>query len=105
MNRRSIYKLALTQLGRGNFRDATSNLGMKLSSKRTTRIRKDRLIYSCLQRSGRDVYKRQVQVRDLKKYFPIRRGVFRRTVGHIRAVDGVSFDIYKGCLLYTSRCV
>ena len=37
-----------------------------------------------------------VQVRDLKKYFPIRRGVFRRTVGHIRAVDGVSFDIYKG---------
>ncbi len=37
-----------------------------------------------------------VQVRDLKKYFPIKRGVFRRTVGHIRAVDGVSFDIYKG---------
>jgi len=37
-----------------------------------------------------------VQVRDLKKYFPIRRGVLRRTVGHIKAVDGVSFDIYKG---------
>ncbi len=37
-----------------------------------------------------------IQVRDLKKYFPIRRGVLRRTVGHIKAVDGVSFDIYKG---------
>ena len=37
-----------------------------------------------------------VQVRDLKKYFPIRRGVLRRTVGHVQAVDGVSFDIYKG---------
>jgi len=37
-----------------------------------------------------------VQVKDLKKYFPIKRGVLRRTVGHIKAVDGVSFDIYKG---------
>ncbi len=37
-----------------------------------------------------------VQVRDLKKYFPIRRGVLRRTVGHIKAVDGISFDIYQG---------
>jgi len=37
-----------------------------------------------------------VEVRDLKKYFPIRRGVLRRTVGHIKAVDGISFDIYKG---------
>ena len=37
-----------------------------------------------------------IQVRDLKKYFPIKRGVLRKTVGHIKAVDGVSFDIYKG---------
>ena len=37
-----------------------------------------------------------IQVRDLKKYFPIRRGVLRRTVGHIKAVDGISFEIYKG---------
>ena len=37
-----------------------------------------------------------VAVRDLKKYFPIKRGVLRRTVGHIKAVDGVSFEIYKG---------
>lgn len=37
-----------------------------------------------------------IDVRDLKKYFPIKRGVMRRTVGHIKAVDGVSFKIYKG---------
>lgn len=36
-----------------------------------------------------------VQIKNLKKYFPIRRGVFQRVVGHVHAVDGVSFDIYK----------
>jgi len=37
-----------------------------------------------------------IQVRDLKKYFAIKRGILRRTVGHIQAVDGITFDIYKG---------
>lgn len=37
-----------------------------------------------------------LQVRNLKKHFPIRRGVFRRQVGAVQAVDGISFDIYKG---------
>jgi oligopeptide transport system ATP-binding protein len=37
-----------------------------------------------------------VSVRNLKKHFPIHRGVFRRQVGAVRAVDGVSFEIYKG---------
>jgi oligopeptide/dipeptide ABC transporter ATP-binding protein len=37
-----------------------------------------------------------LQVENLKKYFPIRRGVFQRTVGHVRAVDGVSFSVQKG---------
>ena len=32
----------------------------------------------------------------LAKHFPIRRGVFRRTVGHVRAVDGVSFAVRRG---------
>lgn len=35
-------------------------------------------------------------VRNLKKYFPIRRGVFQRKVGDVKAVDGVSFTIKKG---------
>jgi oligopeptide transport system ATP-binding protein len=37
-----------------------------------------------------------VEIRDLKKYFPISGGLFKRQVGAVRAVDGVSFDIYKG---------
>ncbi len=37
-----------------------------------------------------------VAVRGLKKYFLVRRGVFSRTAGHVRAVDGVSFEIAPG---------
>lgn len=37
-----------------------------------------------------------VRVENLKKYFPIRRGVLRRQVGSVQAVDGISFDIKKG---------
>ena len=37
-----------------------------------------------------------LSVRNLTKHFPIRRGVLRRTVGAVRAVDGVSFDVASG---------
>ncbi len=37
-----------------------------------------------------------LEVRGLKKYFPVRRGFFQRIVGWIKAVDGVSFDMEKG---------
>ena len=37
-----------------------------------------------------------VQVRDLKMYFPIYSGVLRRKTGDVKAVDGISFDIFKG---------
>jgi peptide/nickel transport system ATP-binding protein len=37
-----------------------------------------------------------LSVRDLKVHFPIRRGILQRTVGHVRAVDGVSLDIRAG---------
>jgi peptide/nickel transport system ATP-binding protein len=37
-----------------------------------------------------------LEVRDLAVHFPIRRGVLKRTVGHVKAVDGVSFDIAPG---------
>lgn len=37
-----------------------------------------------------------LQVSDLKVYFPIKRGVLQRTVGHVRAVDGVSLTLHAG---------
>jgi len=37
-----------------------------------------------------------LRVEGLKMYFPIMRGLFRRKVGEIKAVDGVSFSIRKG---------
>jgi len=37
-----------------------------------------------------------LQVRDLKTHFPVRRGLFGRTVGYVRAVDGISFDLGAG---------
>jgi oligopeptide/dipeptide ABC transporter ATP-binding protein len=38
-----------------------------------------------------------LEVRDLKKYFPVKSGgVVRRTVAHVQAVDGVSFSLGKG---------
>ncbi|MFQ5793687.1 MAG: ABC transporter ATP-binding protein [Candidatus Bipolaricaulia bacterium] len=37
-----------------------------------------------------------LRVRELKKYFPVRRGVFRRVVGYVKAVDGIDFDIHQG---------
>jgi peptide/nickel transport system ATP-binding protein len=37
-----------------------------------------------------------LKVTDLKVHFPIRRGVFRHTVGYVRAVDGVSIEIREG---------
>ncbi|MBM3596928.1 MAG: ATP-binding cassette domain-containing protein [Alphaproteobacteria bacterium] len=57
-----------------------------------------------------------LSVERLKKYFPIRRGLLRRIVGHVKAVDDVSFTIARGETLSlvgesgcgkttTSRCI
>ncbi len=37
-----------------------------------------------------------LEVKDLKKWFPIKAGFFKHTVGHVRAVDGISFNIRRG---------
>jgi oligopeptide transport system ATP-binding protein len=37
-----------------------------------------------------------LKAENLVKYYPIKAGVLRRTVGQVKAVDGVSFELYKG---------
>ncbi|MDI3525023.1 MAG: peptide/nickel transport system ATP-binding protein, partial [Candidatus Atribacteria bacterium] len=37
-----------------------------------------------------------LEVKNLKKYFPIKAGVFRKTVAFVKAVDGVSFQVRQG---------
>jgi peptide/nickel transport system ATP-binding protein len=57
-----------------------------------------------------------LQIKNLRKFFPVTAGFFRHTVGHVRAVDDVSFDVYDGETLglvgesgcgktTTSRCI
>jgi oligopeptide/dipeptide ABC transporter ATP-binding protein len=48
-----------------------------------------------------------LRVSDLKKHFPVHRGLLSRVVGQVYAVDGVSFDIARGetlCLVGESGC-
>src|SRR5438094_9818541 len=44
-----------------------------------------------MKRGGGDL----LTVQDLHKWFPIKGGLLGRTVGHLRAVDGVSFSVMK----------
>ncbi len=37
-----------------------------------------------------------VQVKNLKMHFPIYRGILKRQVGAVKAVDGISFDVFEG---------
>ena len=40
--------------------------------------------------------KRILNVSDLKVYYPIRKGIFKKVVGHVKAVDDVSIDVHAG---------
>ena len=37
-----------------------------------------------------------LEVKNLKKYFPIKGGIFSKTIGHVQAVDGISFSLFPG---------
>lgn len=37
-----------------------------------------------------------LEVNDLKVHFPIKAGILKRTVGHVKAVNGVSFNLEPG---------
>ena len=37
-----------------------------------------------------------LEVKGLKKYFPIEKGVLKKTIGHVKAVDGITFTLFEG---------
>ena len=43
-----------------------------------------------------NINKKIFQVKNLKKYFPVKKGVFGRVDSYVKAVDDVSFDLYEG---------
>ena len=48
-----------------------------------------------------------LEVRDLTKHFPVRKGLFKSVVANVKAVDGVSFDLNAGetlCIVGESGC-
>jgi len=37
-----------------------------------------------------------LSLKNVKTYFPVKKGVLKKTVGHVKAVDDISIDVYKG---------
>ena len=58
----------------------------------------DHTVRCCLYGRGtlRPMSERLLTVRDLKVHFPVKKGLMSRTVGRVKAVDGVSFHLDKG---------
>jgi oligopeptide transport system ATP-binding protein len=48
------------------------------------------------QEHGAAVHEKLLEVKDLKMWFPIFRGILQRHVADVKAVDGINFDVYKG---------
>ena len=44
-----------------------------------------------------------IEVNGLKKYFPIKKGIFQQTVGQIKAVDNINFKIKSNRVRYSSH--
>ncbi len=61
-----------------------------------SRSKRDAEAKSVQTRTDRDDGHTLLKVRDLKVHFPIKKGLLKKTVGFVRAVDGVSIDIYSG---------
>ena len=61
----------------------------------TQRLLKDAIAMQAKE-TGEEGEETLLEVKDLKVYFPIKKGLLQRTVGYVKAVDGVSFTIPKG---------
>lgn len=66
---------------------------MKMEEVQMTMIERNLESSNLKNRTDKDIL---LEVQNLKKYFPIKGGILKRTVGHVKAVDGVSFSIIKG---------
>ena len=40
-----------------------------------------------------------IKIRNLKTWYPVKKGVFKRTAGYVKAVDDVNLDVYRGEIL------
>lgn len=60
----------------------------------------DKLVVTAEEREKhlKDIYKQQpvLQVKNVKTYFPISKGIFGKSTEYVKAVDDVSFDVYPG---------
>ena len=56
----------------------------------------DERVYTPKDYSSKTDADKILQVQDLKVYFPVYKGLIKKKVADVKAVDGVSFDIYKG---------
>ncbi|NOY24769.1 MAG: ABC transporter ATP-binding protein [Oligoflexia bacterium] len=67
-----------------------------LTEKEMTPERERALIEGGREKLTEPTGKPLLSVKDLQVWFPIKKGLLGRTVDHVKAVDGISFDVYKG---------
>jgi len=78
----------------------TSDTGEMVESKQSVAEVTDKLVVTAKEREEqhKKLYAKQpiLQIKNLKTYFPIKKGIFGKAKDYVRAVDDVSFDVYPG---------
>ncbi len=78
----------------------TSDMGEMIESKQSVEEVTNKLVVSKAEREDahKKLYAKQpiLQIKNLKTYFPIKKGIFGKAKDYVKAVDDVSFDVYPG---------
>jgi peptide/nickel transport system ATP-binding protein len=78
----------------------TSAAGEMIESKQSVSDLTEKLVVSAAEReeAHKKLYAKEpiLQIRNLKTYFPIKKGIFGKAKDFVKAVDDVSFDVYPG---------
>ena len=78
----------------------TSNMGEMIESSQSVEDVTNKLIVSKAERDAahKILYAKEpiLQIKNLKTYFPIKKGLFGKAKDYVKAVDNVSFDVYPG---------